>query len=162
MTYHKAWLLDQGSVLEKMVQERQAPSFGGTRHLAGFQQWGSGTQQKDRFIPLSNLDPRSEQASRQPDLMSPLHYEPEPDWGLKIQWKLGPQMAERPGPQLDPYRITRGLGGGLSKCAAPLAEKDAHMRRSCHGLAVTNPASIHEDSGLIPGLASWVRNLVLP
>ena len=36
------------------------------------------------------------------------------------------------------------------------------LRSSCHGSVVINPTSIHEDVGLIPGLAQWVKDVALP
>ena len=36
------------------------------------------------------------------------------------------------------------------------------FRSSCPGSAVTNPTSIHEDAGLIPGLSQWVKNPAWP
>ena len=32
-------------------------------------------------------------------------------------------------------------------------------RSSCYGIAEMNPSSVHEDMGLIPGLAQWVKGL---
>ena len=43
-----------------------------------------------------------------------------------------------------------------------LLKKERQIGSSRHGSVVVNPASIHEDAGLIPGLAQWVKNPALP
>ena len=44
----------------------------------------------------------------------------------------------------------------------PGLQKSVLDRNSPCGSVVTNPTSIHEDVGSIPGLAQWVKDLVLP
>jgi len=47
----------------------------------------------------------------------------------------------------------RLLLGRITDLKAPLSSR--------HGSGLTNPTSIHEDVGSIPGLAQWIKDLVL-
>ena len=49
----------------------------------------------------------------------------------------------------------------LLKHLYDLLSGDYEKRSSYCGSAVTNPTSIHENMGLIPGLAQWIRDLAL-
>ena len=52
--------------------------------------------------------------------------------------------------------------GSSYQVCCPVTVKNHHNGSSCHGSAVMNLTSIHEDVGLMPGLAQWVKDPALP
>ena len=63
-------------------------------------------------------------------------------------------VRKRESREFDSERHTRMLGA-----------KDMQFKKawsSCCGSAVMNPTSVHEDVGLIPGLAQWLKDLAWP
>ena len=60
------------------------------------------------------------------------------------------------------YDLTSSLGMSMCQGAALKRQKKKNqIRSSHHGSVVTNPTSIHENAGSIPGLAQWVKDLAL-
>ena len=64
-------------------------------------------------------------------------------------------------------KVEKGTLGNEKECRCKKREKKVQIQkltyRSSHsGSAVMSPTSIHEDVGLIPGLAQWFKNPALP
>ena len=60
---------------------------------------------------------------------------------------------------LKKYNLPRLNQDEIEKMNRPFTSTE--IGSSCHGLVEMNLTSIHEDVGSIPGLAQWVKDLVL-
>ena len=83
-------------------------------------------------------------------------------WGsdslLLWLWLVAATAPIRPLAWEPPYAAWAALDRKGKKTKNKLNKnKNIQCWSSCFGLAVTNPTSIHEDAGLIPFLAQWVK-----
>ena len=60
------------------------------------------------------------------------------------------------------FRMQSGEGGAQGRAPSCSFSKYSFLGSSHCDSVVTNPTSIHEDEGSIPGLAHWVKALALP
>ena len=63
---------------------------------------------------------------------------------------------------LSALALVTGRGGWVPYVTVEYLLQKCLKWSFCPGSVVTNLTSIHEDAGLIPGLAWWIKDLALP